>query len=63
MAEEGESVRNVFARLGAKLVDDTGASLVEYAFILAVVLVVSIVIIGEIGDFPALAFNETNEGF
>ena len=56
-------MRTSLARLWARITDETGASLVEYAFILAVVLVVSIVIIGEIGDFPALAFNDANDGF
>ena len=56
-------MRSFVTWLAGRLDDQRGASLVEYAFIIAVVLVVSIVIIGEIGDFPALAFNEANDGF
>lgn len=43
--------------------DESGASLVEYAFILVVVVVVSIVIVAQIGENPALAFDEANRGF
>lgn len=43
--------------------DEQGASLVEYAFILVVVVVVSIAIVAQIGENPALAFDEANRGF
>ena len=43
--------------------EEEGASLVEYAFILLLMVVVSIVVVANIGEYPASAIGEVNTGF
>ena len=42
---------------------EEGASLVEYAFIVLLMVVVSIVVVANIGEYPAAAFEGVDGGF
>ncbi len=42
---------------------EEGASLVEYGFILLLMVVVSIVVIANLGEYPAAAFESVDGGF
>ena len=42
---------------------EEGASLVEYAFIVLLMVVVSILVVANIGEYPASAFEDANSGF
>ena len=42
---------------------EDGASLVEYAFILLLMVVVSIVVVANLGEYPAAAFEGVDGGF
>lgn len=42
---------------------EEGASLVEYAFIVLLMVVVSIVVVANIGEYPATAFEGASGGF
>ena len=42
---------------------EQGASLVEYGFILLLMVVVSIVVIANLGEYPAAAFESVDGGF
>ena len=42
---------------------EEGASLVEYAFIVLLMVVVSIVVVANIGEYPAAVFEGVDGGF
>ena len=60
---EGELVRRVAVRLQNLISQEEGASLVEYAFVLLLMVVVSIVVVANLGEYPASAFESVDGGF
>ena len=60
---EGGRVRHLAARLHTFISQEEGASLVEYAFILLLMVVVSIVVVANLGEYPASAFESVDGGF
>lgn len=60
---EGEMVRVVAAKLHTLVSQEEGASLVEYAFILLLMVVVSIAVVASLGEYPASAFESVDGGF
>ena len=56
-------MRTVAAKLHALFSQEEGASLVEYAFILLLMVVVSIVVVASLGEYPASAFESVDGGF
>ena len=60
---EGEIVRVVAAKLHTVFSQEEGASLVEYAFILLLMVVVSIAVVASLGEYPASAFESVDGGF
>jgi Flp pilus assembly pilin Flp len=42
---------------------EEGASLVEYAFIVLLMVVVSITVVASLGEYPASAFESVDGGF
>ena len=42
---------------------EEGASLVEYAFIVLLMVVVSIAVVASLGEYPASAFESVDGGF
>ena len=56
-------MRNVAAMLRTFVLQEEGASLVEYAFILLLMVVVSIVVVASLGEYPASAFEGVDSGF
>jgi Flp pilus assembly pilin Flp len=47
----------------AKRSDDRGASLVEYALLLALIFAVCVVAVGVLGDTASTSFSSTGAGF
>lgn len=60
---EGDLVRKTAARLHTLFSQEEGASLVEYAFILLLMVVVSIAVVASLGEYPASAFESVDGGF
>ena len=56
-------MRNVAAMLRTFVLQEEGASLVEYAFILLLMVVVSIAVVANLGEYPASAFENVDSGF
>ena len=56
-------MRTVTTMLWNSFRKEEGASLVEYAFILLLMVVVSIVVVANIGEYPAAAFESVEGGF
>ncbi|NNC92671.1 MAG: Flp family type IVb pilin [Acidimicrobiia bacterium] len=55
-------MRNVAVMLRTFVLQEEGASLVEYAFILLLMVVVSITVVANIGEYPAAAFESVDTG-
>ena len=60
---EGEAMRAVAVRLRHLVSQEEGASLVEYAFIVLLMVVVSIAVVASLGEYPASAFEGVDRGF
>jgi len=56
-------IGTVAAMLRTFVRQEDGASLVEYAFILLLMVVVSIVVVANLGEYPAAAFEGVDSGF
>jgi len=56
-------MRTVAVMLRTFVLQEEGASLVEYAFIVLLMVVVSIAVIANIGEYPAAAFENVDTGF
>ena len=56
-------MRNVAVMLRTFVLQEEGASLVEYAFILLLMVVVSITVVANLGEYPAAAFESVDTGF
>ena len=56
-------MKTIAAKLSIVFHQEEGASLVEYAFILLLMVVVSIVVVANLGEYPAEAFEGANDGF
>jgi Flp pilus assembly pilin Flp len=55
-------MRNVAVMLRTFVLQEEGASLVEYAFILLLMVVVSIAVVANLGEYPAAAFESVDKG-
>ena len=60
---KGGHMRNAAVMLRTFVLQEEGASLVEYAFILLLMVVVSIVVVANLGEYPAAAFESVDTGF
>ena len=56
-------MRAVAVMLRTFFQQEEGASLVEYAFIVLLMVVVSIAVIANLGEYPASAFESVDGGF
>ncbi len=56
-------MRKVAVMLRTFVLQEEGASLVEYAFILLLMVVVSIAVVANLGEYPASAFENVDGGF
>jgi len=56
-------MRTVAVMLRTFFRQEEGASLVEYAFILLLMVVVSIAVVANLGEYPAAAFEGVDGGF
>lgn len=56
-------MRTVAVMLRTFFWQEEGASLVEYAFILLLMVVVSIAVVANLGEYPAAAFEGVDDGF
>ena len=56
-------MRTVAVMLRTFVQQEEGASLVEYAFIVLLMVVVSITVIANLGEYPAAAFEGVDSGF
>lgn len=55
-------MRTVAVKLRTFVRTEEGASLVEYAFILLLMVVVSIAVVANLGEYPAAAFESVDGG-
>jgi Flp pilus assembly pilin Flp len=60
---EGGFVRAIAVKLWNLVSQEEGASLVEYAFIVLLMVVVSIAVVASLGEYPASAFESVDGGF
>jgi len=56
-------MRTVAVMLRTFVQQEEGASLVEYAFIVLLMVVVSIAVVANLGEYPAAAFEGVDSGF
>jgi len=61
--EEGGQMTKLAVMLRTFVRTEEGASLVEYAFILLLMVVVSIAVVANLGEYPAAAFESVDGGF
>ena len=52
-----------WVRLRNRLINEEGASLVEYALLLVLIALVAILVITQVGGSASSAFDKTNAGF